>query len=98
MSANTWLVAFQHIFSVPNFRQDIKDYLKEQSYIDELDPLEYIDFSCHNTPRDSTSDKCVIKIPIFGSGTPEEWIIFMDFVQKSLVGQNITTGPPMYKF
>ena len=26
---------------------------------------------------------------------PEEWIIFMDLVQKSLVGQNVTTGPFM---
>ena len=28
---------------------------------------------------------------------PEEWIIFLDLVQKALVGQNITTGSPMYK-
>ena len=38
-----------------------------------------------------------MKIPRFDSGTPEEWIIFMDLVQKALVGQNVTTGPPMYK-
>ena len=29
---------------------------------------------------------------------PEEWIIFVDLVQKALVGQNVTTGPSMYKF
>ena len=51
----------------------------------------------HYTPRDTTSGKYVIKIPRFDSGTPEEWIIFVDLVQKSLVGQNVTTGPPMYK-
>ena len=28
---------------------------------------------------------------------PEEWIIFVDLVQKNLEGQNVTTGPPMYK-
>ena len=28
---------------------------------------------------------------------PEEWIIFVGLVQKALVGQNVTTGPPMYK-
>ena len=29
---------------------------------------------------------------------PEEWIIFVDLVQKSLVRQNITTGPTMCEF
>ena len=38
---------------------------------DELDALDYIDHICHNTPRDTTSGKYVIKIPRFGSGTPE---------------------------
>ena len=39
----------------------------------------------------------MIKIPRFDSGTPEEWIIFVDLVQKVLVEQNVTTGPPMYE-
>ena len=34
-----------------------------------------------------------MKIPSFDSGTPEGWIIFVDLVQKSLVGQNVITGP-----
>ena len=63
----------------------------------ELDPSGYIDCTCHNTPVDSTPGKYIIKIPRFGSGTPEEWIIVMDLVQKSLVEQNVTTGPPMYE-
>ena len=50
-----------------------------------------------NIPGDTTSGKYVIKIPRFDSGTPEEWIIFVDLVQKSLKGQNVSTGPPMYK-
>ena len=64
---------------------------------DKNDPLDYIDFTCVNTPGDSTPDKYLIKILRFVSGTPEEWISFMDVIQKSLVGQNITTGSPMYK-
>ena len=52
---------------------------------DELDALEFIDHKCHNTPRDTASGKYIIKIPRFDSGTPEEWIIFVDLVQKSLV-------------
>ena len=34
----------------------------------------------------------------FDSGMPEEWFIFVDLVQKALVGQNITTGSAMYKY
>ena len=64
---------------------------------DELDGLEYIDHKCHNTPGNTTSGKYVIKIQRFDSGTPEEWIIVVNLVQKSLVGQNVTTCPPMYK-
>ena len=62
-----------------------------------LQSLQYtIDHTRHNTPGDSTSGKYVIKIPRLDSGTPEEWIVFVDLVQKALVGQNVTTGPPMY--
>ena len=64
----------------------------------ELELLEYIDCKCHNTPDNSTSGKYVIKIPRFGSGLREEWIIFIELVQKSLFGQNITTGSPMYEY
>ena len=62
---------------------------------DELDALEHIDHMYHNTPGDTTSGKYVIKILRFDSGTPEEWIIFVDLIQKSLIGQIVTTGPPM---
>ena len=65
---------------------------------EEIEPLEYIDHMCHNTPRVTTSEKYVIKIPRFDSDTPKEWIIFVDLVQKSLIGQNVTTDAPMYKF
>ena len=65
---------------------------------EDLDPsADYIDHPCHNTPSDSTPGKYVIKIPRFDSGAPEEWIMFVDLVQKALVGQNITTGLPMYE-
>ena len=57
----------------------------------------YIDHMYHNIPDNSTSGKYIIKIPRFDSGTPEEWITFVNLVQKALVGQNVTTGPPMYK-
>ena len=53
---------------------------------EDLEPGEYIDHMCHNTPGNSTSSKYVIKISIFDSGMPEEWIIFGDLVQKALIG------------
>ena len=59
---------------------------------------QYIDHTCHNTPGDSTSGKYMVKIPRFDFSTPEEWIIFVDLVQKAVVGQNNTTGPPMYEY
>ena len=59
--------------------------------------IKYIEHTCHNTPGDSTTGKYVIKVPIYDSGHPEEWIIFTELVNKCLVGQNITTGPQMYQ-
>ena len=64
---------------------------------EDLEPSEYIDQICRNTPGDSTSGKYVIKIPIFDLSMSEERIIFVDLVQKALVGQNATTGSPTYK-
>ena len=59
--------------------------------------MEHIEHICYNTPRDTTSRQYVINIPRFDSGPPEEWIIYVDLVQKKLVGQYVTTGPPMHK-
>ena len=64
---------------------------------DELDVSEYIDHTCHNTPGHTASGKYVIKIPRLDSCAPEEWIVFMDLLQNRLVGQNVTTGSPMYE-
>ena len=57
----------------------------------------YTEHTCHDTPRDSISGKYMIKIPRFDSGTPEEWIIFVDIVQKIFVRQNVTAVPLIYK-
>ena len=50
-----------------------------------------------NTTGNYTSGMHIIKIPRFDSGTPEEWIIFVNFVHKALVQLNVTTCPPMYE-
>ena len=61
---------------------------------DGLEPYKYIDHTYCKTPGDSTSGKYMINIPIFGSSTPEEWIIFMNLVQNSLVGQMLVLVHP----
>ena len=47
---------------------------------EDLEPSEYVDHTCHNTSGDSTSGKHMIKTLRSDSGTPEEWIIFVDLV------------------
>ena len=59
---------------------------------DDLDASEYVDHTCHNTSRETTSGKYVIKIPRFDYGTPEVWIISVE----CLIVQNDTTGSPKY--
>ena len=64
---------------------------------DDLESSKYIDYMCHITPDYSTWGRYVIKILRLDSGTPEEWIIFVDLVQMALVQQNAATDPLMYK-
>ena len=71
--------------------------LLERPEKDYPNSTKHVDHTCYNIPDNPNSEKYVSKILIFYSGTPEEWIIFGDLVQKSLVGQNITTEPPIYK-
>ena len=55
---------------------------------EDIKPSKYIDHMCHNTPGYGTSGKYVIKIHRFDSGTPEEWFIFVNVVQKAIVEHN----------
>ena len=64
---------------------------------DKLDALEYINHKFHNIPKESSWGKYVIEFPILESGTLKVWIIFVNLVQKSLEGQNIISGQPMYR-
>ena len=62
---------------------------------EDLKLSKYIDHTCHNTLGVSNSGYQTTKIPRFNSDIPEEWIIFVDLVQKALLEQNVTTDPPM---
>ena len=48
---------------------------------DELEPSKYFNQTCHNTQGGITSRKYMIQTHRFDSGTPEEWIIFIEIVQ-----------------
>ena len=54
--------------------------LLESPEKEDLDPSDYTDHTCQNTPGDSSSGKYVIKTPGINSDTPEEWIVFVDLL------------------
>lgn len=49
-----------------------------------------------STPSDANSQTYELTVPFFKSGTPEEWLLVKKSINKVLVGQNITTGPPQF--
>ena len=59
---------------------------------------QYVEYKCFSVPGDTDSPAYSIQIPYFGAGTPEEWLMFLDNLDKALVGQNITDGPGRYEF
>jgi hypothetical protein len=72
--------------------------LQRPEATEKIPPSEYIEHKCHNDPGDAKSGQYVVKIPRYGSGTPEDWLMFIDLCKKAIIGQNVTTGPPMYAF
>ena len=58
---------------------------------------QYLTLKCQNTPGDADSTTYNLQIPYFGSGTAEEWLIFVDNLNKGIIGQNITGGPKRYE-
>ena len=69
----------------------------ERSKSSDSKDQKHIEHTCYNTPGDSKTGKYVIQVPIYDSGHPEEWINFVELVNKCITGQNITTGPQMYQ-
>ena len=59
---------------------------------------QYVEYKCFSSPGDTDSPAYNIQIPYFGTGTPEEWLMFLDNLDKALVGQHITDGPRRYEF
>ena len=53
--------------------------------------------NCHVVPIDTNSNTYEIHVPYFGTGTLEEWQIFLDRLWKGIAGQNASTGPARFK-
>ena len=70
--------------------QELDNPIIPQEYPEngDLEPSGYIDHTFHNFLGDRVR---------FDFDIPEEWIIFVNIVQKTLVGQNDTTVPPMHR-
>ena len=65
--------------------------------IERLKTGQYLTLKCQNTPGDANSTKYDLSIPYFGTGTPEEWLMFQDNLLKGIAGQNITEAEGKYK-
>ena len=65
--------------------------------IERLKTGQYLTLKCQNTPGDANSTKYDLSIPYFGTGTPEEWLMFQDNLLKGITGQNITEAEGKYK-
>ena len=63
----------------------------------ELKKGDYVNLKCHLVPGDPNSNTYEIHVPYFGTGTPEEWLIFVDRLWKGITGQNITSGPARFQ-
>ena len=55
-----------------------------------------LQFKLQSIPVDPDLITYKLSIPYFGKGTPEELLIFLDLVDKAIVGTNITDAPDKY--
>ena len=63
----------------------------------ELKKGDYGNLKCHVVPADPNSNTYEIHVPYFGTGSPEEWLIFLDRLWKCITGQNASTGPARFE-
>jgi hypothetical protein len=59
-----------------------------------LESRSYVLFKLRAVPTNATSQLYSLSVPYYNTGTPERWILFRKDLDKVLIGQNITTGPP----
>ena len=64
----------------------------------DLRKFQYVECKYNARPGDPESPVYSIQIPYFGTGTPEEWLQFLDNLEKAINGQHITSGPERYEY
>lgn len=57
---------------------------------------QYETMKLRTAPTDNDSPTYELTLVYFGSGTPEEWLLFQRNLRKVIHGQNLTTGPAKY--
>jgi hypothetical protein len=62
----------------------------------ELQKNEYQTFKLRQNPGDADSPTYELTVPLFQTGTPEEYLTFIRDVRHVIEKQNITTGPGRY--
>ena len=53
-------------------------------------------FKLRAQPNNENSQTYELTVPVFRSGTPEEWLLCKRDIKRIIRGQNVTTGPEMY--
>ena len=59
----------------------------------ELSKDQYQVYKLRNVPKEKTSPTYELAVPYFSSGTPEEFLMFRENVERVCKGQNVTDGP-----
>ena len=57
-----------------------------------LEKGEYLTYKLRNNPTDDSSPLYELSVPFFGTGTPEQWLKFMENLSRVCAGQNVTMG------
>ena len=68
-------------------KYQVQVILFERTMVPEKKDIKCIEHTCHNSPDSSTmGTKYVIKVPVYNSGNPVKWIIFVELVKKCQLG------------
>ena len=65
----------------------------EKPPVKELDKDQYLALKLKSIPTRNNSAEYTLNVPYFQSGTPEEWLKFLQNLERVFLGQNLTTGP-----
>ena len=57
-----------------------------------LKKVKYLGISYHSTHSDDDSGSYEIKLPYYGGGSPDEWLVWKDKLLKASDGQGISAG------